>query len=135
ITVRGAGTGNYGQSVRLYGGILIDMRRLNRIMSVDDDAVQVEAGAVWEDVERAARRAGRELRIMPTTYHVATVAGFLAGGSGGLGAVTYGRTWDNNFLSVDVLTAEDPPRTVRLAGADLRFVLHTYGTVGIVTRL
>src|SRR5438270_4868627 len=75
ITVRGAGTGNYGQSVPLYGGILIDMRRLNRIMSMEDDAVQVEAGAVWEDVERAARRAGRELRIMPTTYHVATVAG------------------------------------------------------------
>src|SRR5207244_10928983 len=34
-----------------------------------------------------------------------------------------------------VLTAEEPPRAVRLAGEDLRFVLHTYGTVGIVTRL
>jgi FAD/FMN-containing dehydrogenase len=122
--------------VPLYGGILIDMRRLNRIMSVEEDAVQVEAGAVWEDVEVAARRADRELRIMPTTYHVATVAGFLAGGSGGLGAVTYGRTWDNqNFAAVDLLTAEDPPRTIRLEGDDLRFVLHTYGTVGIVSQL
>ena len=136
ITVRGAGTGNYGQSVPLYGGILIDMRRLNRIMPVVGDAVEVEAGAVWENVELAARRAGRELRIMPTTYHVATVAGFLAGGSGGLGAVTYGRTWDNdNFAAVDLLTAEDPPRTIRLEGDDLRFVLHTYGTVGIVSQL
>jgi FAD/FMN-containing dehydrogenase len=136
ITVRGAGTGNYGQSVPLYGGVLIDMRRLNRIVTLADDCVEVEAGAVWEDVEVAARNVGRELRIMPTTYHVATVAGFLAGGSGGLGAVTYGRTWDNqNFASVDLLTAEDPPRTVRLEGDDLRFVLHTYGTVGIVTRL
>jgi FAD binding domain len=136
ITVRGAGTGNYGQSVPLYGGILIDMRRLNRIISLDDDAVQVEAGAVWEAVELAARRVDRELRIMPTTYHVATVAGFLAGGSGGLGAVTYGRTWDNsNFAAVDLLTAEDPPRTIRLEGDDLRFVLHTYGTVGIVSQL
>jgi FAD/FMN-containing dehydrogenase len=135
ITVRGAGTGNYGQSVPLHGGILVDMRRLNRIVSMSDDEIDVEAGAVWEAVEVAARTRGRELRIMPTTYHVATVAGFLAGGSGGLGAVTYGRTWDGNFLSVNVLTAEDPPRTVRLAGEDLRFVLHTYGTVGIVTRL
>jgi hypothetical protein len=49
--------------------------------------------------------------------------------------VTYGRTWDDNFLSVDLLTAEDPPKTLRLAGQDLRFVLHTYGTVGIVTSL
>jgi FAD/FMN-containing dehydrogenase len=136
VTVRGAGTGNYGQSVPLYGGILIDMRRLNRVVSLEDEAIEVEAGAVWENVEVAARRVGRELRIMPTTYHVATVGGFLAGGSGGLGAVTYGRTWDNhNFAAVDLLTAEDPPRTIRLEGDDLRFVLHTYGTVGIVTRL
>lgn len=135
ITVRGAGTGNYGQSVPLYGGILIDMRRLNGIAILSDDEVETEAGAIWEQVEAEARRHGRELRIMPTTYHVATVAGFLAGGSGGLGSVTYGRTWDGNFSSVDLLTAEDPPRTLRLAGEELRMVLHTYGTVGIVTGL
>ena len=109
MTVRGAGTGNYGQSVPLFGGILIDMRRLNRIESLEDDAIEVEAGAVWEDVEAAARQCGRELRILPTTHHIATVGGFLAGGSSGLGAVTYGRTWDGNFTSVEVLTADDPP--------------------------
>src|SRR5438045_9616918 len=87
ITVRGAGTGNYGQSVPLYGGILIDMRRLNRIDFVDNDSIEVEAGAVWEAVEGVARQHGRELRGMPTTYHLATVAGFLAGGSAGLGVV------------------------------------------------
>src|SRR5438105_8258996 len=35
MTVRGAGTGNYGQSVPLYGGIVVDMRRLNRIEFLD----------------------------------------------------------------------------------------------------
>ncbi|MGI9146012.1 MAG: FAD-binding oxidoreductase [Chloroflexota bacterium] len=135
ITVRGAGTGNYGQSVPLYGGILLDMRRLNRIVSIEDDAMEVEAGCVWEDVEKAARERGRELRIMPTTYHIATVAGFLAGGSGGVGSVTHGRTWDGNFLAVSLLSAEDPPRTTRLGTEDLRFVMHTYGTVGIVTQV
>jgi FAD/FMN-containing dehydrogenase len=136
ITVRGAGTGNYGQSVPLYGGLLIDMRRLNRIVAQDDDVIEVEAGTVWKDVDASARQHNRELRIMPTTYHVATVAGFLAGGSGGLGSVTYGRTWDPpNFLSVDLLTADEPPRTVHLDGDDMRFVQHTYGTVGIVTRV
>ena len=135
ITVRGAGTGNYGQSVPLYGGILLDMRRLNRIVSIEDDSIEVEAGCVWEDVEKAARLRGRELRIMPTTYHIATVAGFLAGGSGGLGSVTHGRTWDGNFLSVALLSAEDPPRTTHLGSDELHFVMHTYGTVGIVTHV
>ncbi len=135
ITVRGAGTGNYGQSVPLFGGILLDMRRLNRIVSIDDDVIEVEAGCVWEEVEKIARQHGRELRIMPTTYHIATVAGFLAGGSGGVGSVTHGRTWDGNFLSVDLLSAEDSPRTTYLGPEDLHFVMHTYGTVGIVTLL
>jgi FAD/FMN-containing dehydrogenase len=135
ITVRGAGTGNYGQSVPLYGGIVIDMRRLNRIEFLNDDAIEVDAGAIWEAVENEARRHDRELRVMPTTYHIATVAGFLAGGSGGLGSVTYGRTWDGNFSSVDLLTAEDPPQTRRLDADGLRMVMHTYGTVGIVTRV
>ena len=116
----------------LYGGILVDMRRLNHIEFLSDDTIEVEGGAVWEAVETVARQHGRELRVMPTTYHIATVAGFLAGGSGGLGSVTYGRTWDNNFSSVDMLTAQEPPRTIRLDGDDLRMVMHTYGTVGIV---
>jgi FAD/FMN-containing dehydrogenase len=135
ITVRGAGTGNYGQSVPLYGGIVVDMRRLNRIEFLDDDTIETDAGAIWEAVEAEARRHGRELRVMPTTYHIATVAGFLAGGSGGLGSVTYGRTWDGNFSSVDLLTAEDPPQTRRLDADGLKMVMHTYGTVGIVTRV
>src|SRR5438067_3419075 len=69
ITVRGAGTGNYGQSVPLYGGIVVDMRRLNRIEFLNDDAVETDAGAIWEAVEDEAHRHGRELRVMPTTYH------------------------------------------------------------------
>src|SRR5438105_14510141 len=49
ITVRGAGTGNYGQSVPLFGGILIDMRRLNRIQSAEGAAIEAEAGAGGAD--------------------------------------------------------------------------------------
>jgi FAD/FMN-containing dehydrogenase len=143
ITVRGAGTGNYGQSVPLYGGILFDMRRLNRIAAHGEDTIEVEAGAVWGQVDVAARKTGRELRIMPTTYHVATVAGFLAGGSGGLGAVTYGRTWDNyNFPSVDLLTADETATTcgsccTRMAplgssrGCGCRWCPRTIGKAGL----
>src|SRR5919202_7032494 len=46
ITVRGAGTGNYGQSIPLYGGVLVDTRRLNRISLLDEQAIEVEGGAV-----------------------------------------------------------------------------------------
>ena len=133
ITARGAGTGNYGQSLPLERGIVLDVRRLDRIISVDRDAITVEAGTVLADAEAAARAIGREMRIMSTTYRVATAAGFIAGGSGGIGSITYGRMWDGNVLGVGMLTAHDPPQHLQLTGKDVDLVLHTYGTVGVIS--
>jgi FAD/FMN-containing dehydrogenase len=135
VTVRGAGTGNYGQSLPLERGILIDIRRLDRILAVADDAITLEPGVVLDDAERAAREHGRELCVMSTTHRVATAAGFVAGGSGGIGSVTYGTLWDGNVPALDLLTAEDPPRTLHLSGAEVEPVLHTYGTVGVIARV
>src|SRR5258707_716702 len=45
VTVRGQGTGNYGQAIPLYGGLVIDTSRASRIVSVGDGEITVEAGA------------------------------------------------------------------------------------------
>ncbi len=135
ITVRGAGTGNYGQSLPLERGILIDVRRLNRILAVHEDTIELEPGVVLEDAERAARARGRELCVMSTTYRIATASGFIAGGSGGIGSVTHGSLWCGNVPQVDLLTAEDPPRLLDLRDTAVLPVLHTYGTVGVISRL
>jgi FAD/FMN-containing dehydrogenase len=135
LTVRGAGTGNYGQSLPLERGVVIDVRRFNRIVEVADDRILVEAGAVLADAEEAARARGRELAIMSTTYRVATASGFVAGGSGGIGSVMHGRLWDGNVPAIELLTAEDPPRRLSLEGDAVNPVLHTYGTVGVISRV
>jgi len=135
VTVRGAGTGNYGQSVPLAGGLLIDTRRLDRIVAVDATSITIEAGAVFDDVEAAALAKGRELRLMPTTRHLATVAGFIGGGWGGIGSVAYGNLRDRNVLALDLYTLEDPPQRRHLEGDDVNVVVHTYGTVGVITQV
>jgi FAD/FMN-containing dehydrogenase len=135
VTLRGAGTGNYGQSVPLAGGLLIDTRRLDRIVAQDEHSITVEAGCVFDDVVERAHSIDRELRLIPTTHHLATVGGFLGGGWGGIGSVTYGNLRDNNVLAVDLLTLEDPPRSVRLEGRAAHVAIHTYGTVGLVTQV
>jgi len=135
FTLRGAGTGNYGQSVPLEGGVLADVRGLNRVVEVTDDTIAVEPGVRMIEAENAARERGRELRVMPSTYHIATAAGWVAGGSGGIGSVQYGSLWDGNVLSAELLTAEDEPRMLALSGDELLPVLHTYGTVGVIARL
>jgi len=135
ITVRGAGTGNYGQSLPLSGGMIIDIRALNRVIAVNDATITVEAGAVLADAERAAREKGREMRLLPSTYHVATASGFVAGGSGGIGSASWGRLWNGNVLAVDMLTATVPSHPVRLEGDAVNLALHTYGVVGVITRV
>lgn len=135
MTLRGGGTTNFGQSLPLHGGIVVDVRRLNRIISVTETSATAEGGALQGDVDRAARAQGREMTILPTTYASATLAGWVAGGHLGLGGTTYGTTWDGNVLGVKLLTAEEEPREIVLTGDDVYPVLRTYGTTGVITEV
>jgi FAD/FMN-containing dehydrogenase len=133
VVPRGAGTGNYGQCVPLYGGVVIDFSRLDRILSLDGGVARVEAGARLGAVEAEARRAGWELRCMPSTWMKSTMGGFLCGGSGGIGSITWGGiNAPGNVKSVTILTCEEGPRLVRLEEAESLKALHTYGTTGLM---
>src|SRR5215213_11652019 len=59
MTLRGGGTTNFGQSLPLHGGIVIDVRRLNRILSLTESSATAEGGALQGDVDKAARANGR----------------------------------------------------------------------------
>ena len=135
ITVRGGGTTNFGQSIPLEGGVIIDARRLNRVVEITDTSITAEAGAFQGDVDAVARGQGRELTVMVTTYATATVAGWVAGGHVGLGGTTYGTIWDGNVVGVKLLTAEDPPREIQLRGSEVFLVLRTSGTTGVITEV
>lgn len=135
VTLRGAGTGNYGQSLPLQSGVVIDVRDVAGVLDVAPGRISVLPGTVMKDAEDAARGTGQELAVMPSTYRISTASGFISGGSGGIGAAANGDLWDDNVLAVELLTVEEEPRTVRLEGEDVRPVLHTYGTIGVLTRV
>src|ERR1700759_4968521 len=91
VTARGAGTGNYGQAVPLHGGVLLDLSRMDQIESIGADGVAVcQPGVRLGVLEVEARKVGWELRCYPSTVVKASVGGFLAGGSGGIGSVLHG---------------------------------------------
>jgi FAD/FMN-containing dehydrogenase len=136
VVARGAGTGNYGQCVPLHGGIVVDLSRLDRIHSVEGGVARVEPGARMGAIESAARESGWELRCMPSTWVKATLGGFLCGGSGGIGSITWGGiNAPGNVKSLTILTCEESPRLVRLEEEETLKALHTYGTTGILSEI
>jgi FAD/FMN-containing dehydrogenase len=136
VVARGAGTGNYGQCVPLYGGVVVDFSRMDRILSLEGGVVRAEAGARLGTIEAEARKAGWELRCMPSTWVKCTIGGFFCGGSGGIGSITWGGiNAPGNVKSVTILTCEEEPRLVRLEEQECLKALHTYGTTGLMVEV
>jgi FAD/FMN-containing dehydrogenase len=136
VTPRGSGTGNYGQAVPLAGGIVLDLSALQAIEWQRPGMVRVAAGAVMHDIDVAVRPNGFELRMHPSTKRTATIGGFVAGGSGGIGSITYGGLRDRgNVAAARIVTLEAEPRVLELRGDAVQNVNHAYGTTGIITTL
>jgi FAD/FMN-containing dehydrogenase len=136
LTVRGAGTGNYGQCVPLEGGIILDTTKMNQIRWLKPGHACIEPGVKMAAFDKKAREIGWELRMAPSTYRTATIGGFIGGGSVGMGSVTYGQLRERgNLQAVRVVTLEAEPRVLQLRGDEVQQVNHAYGTNGIITEL
>ncbi|PSR16046.1 FAD-linked oxidase, partial [filamentous cyanobacterium CCP3] len=77
VTVRGAGTGNYGQCMPLEGGIVLDLSKMNAVKRVEPGVAWVEPGAKLAAIDRVTRESGWELRMYPSTYRTATIGGVI----------------------------------------------------------
>ncbi|MFW5679879.1 MAG: FAD-binding oxidoreductase [Pseudomonadota bacterium] len=137
VTVRGGGTGNYGQAMPLRGGIVLDVSQLTDIKDIRPGRVRVAAGAKILDIDEACQRhSGQELRFHPSTRATGTIGGYVAGGSSGIGSITWGLLRDpGNIIAARVVTMEESPRVLELRGEDVQKVNHAYGTNGIITEL
>jgi FAD/FMN-containing dehydrogenase len=137
ITPRGAGTGNYGQAMPLKGGVVMDLSALDRVVWTKPGVVRAEAGIKIIDLDAHTKReVGMELRFHPSTKRTATLGGFIAGGSSGIGSASFGILREpGNILGLQVLTMEAEPRLLELRGADINKANHAYGTNGIITEL
>jgi FAD/FMN-containing dehydrogenase len=136
LTVRGGATGNYGQCVPLEGGVLLDMAAMNRVERQQPGIVRVQAGAKLFDIDAQTRPLGWELRMHPSTKRMAQIGGFVAGGSGGIGSVTFGGMREpGNILAARIVTVEERPRVIELRGDAAQKISRAYGTTGIITAL
>jgi len=138
LTLRGAATGNYGQCVPLAGGLVLDLSGLQQLLHVDPatGVFRAEPGILLGDLEQQLAARGRALRLLPSTVRSATLGGFVAGGSGGIGSLRWGFLRDpGHLLGLEVVTLEPSPRLLQLDALQAEALNHAYGCNGIFTSL
>lgn len=143
VTPRGASTGLSGGAVAAEGGILLELTRLNRIISIDMEnrTAIVEPGVITDEFTAAVDQAGLFYPPDPASGKMSTFGGNIAECAGGPKGVKYGVTRDY-LLGLEVVL---PDGTVvqtgnnvdgEMCGPDWTMLLcASEGTLGVITKI
>jgi len=142
ITAGGARTGLSGGALAIQGGLVLSLRRMNKILLIDEinHQVIVEPGVITEVLQNEVSEKGLFYAVDPASSGTCTIGGNIAENSGGPRAVKYGVTKDW-VLNLEVVLADG--RVIETGANTLKnstgynltgLIVGSEGTLGIVTR-
>ena len=136
----GGGGGSQGGIMPVYGGITIDVKRLDKIVEINEinQTVTAQAGINGYRLEQALNRAGYTLPHYAASVHSATLGGYLACRGSGVLSTKYGKAEDMVLSVQVVLPNGDIIRTLPVpnhaAGPGiLQLFVGAEGSFGIIT--
>jgi glycolate oxidase len=143
VTPRGAGMGLSGGAVPLYGGIVLSLETMNRILEIDREnlMVTVEPGVITGDIHRAVEAEGLFYPPDPASLDSCSIGGNIAEGAGGPRAVKYGVTkhyvcgLEVVLPSGDVITCGGKLVKDVTGYSLVQLFIGSEGTLGIITRI
>lgn len=141
VTPRGAGSGLSGGAIPLFGGIVLSLEKMNRIIEVDEEnlTVTAEAGIVTNELNERLKDTGLFFAGYPMSLESCFLGGNIAENAGGGKAIKYGVT-RGYVLGLTVVTPQG--EIVHLGGKvtkdvssyDLKqLYIGSEGTLGIIT--
>ena len=134
LTPRGKASSGYGGVLPVKKGIVVDFYRMNKVVKVDKNTltVTVQAGVMWEKLDRELAKNDITLRLYPTSYPASTVGGWLAQGGAGIGSYESGWFRDN-VVSARVVLSDGSVKEFK--GNDLDVVADAEGITGFITEI
>lgn len=142
IVPRGSASGLTGGAVPVYGGLVLDMGRMNRILEVDIENMQVvvEPGLIHKSLNSALFSRGFFFPPDPGSSDMCTIGGLIANGGSGMHSVKYGTVKDY-LLDLEVVLPDGSiihtgcKASKSSAGYDLTHLFAgSEGTLGVITK-
>ncbi len=139
FTPRAAGTNHAGACATLYGGVVLDLTRLNRILEINtrEKYAEVQPGVITANLQDAADKLGLMYPPDPASARVCTLGGNLAQNASGARCMKYGGTADYVLEAQWITPRGETLRLTRdAAGPDwLGFLCGSEGTLGVITQI
>ena len=143
VTPRGAGSGLSGGAVPVYGGIVVLVDRMNKIIEIDEKNMMItlEPGVVSNDINECLKEYGLFYAGYPMSLETCYIGGNVAENAGGGKAVKYGVT-SRYVLGLEVVTptgeiVELGGKLIKnVTGYDLlQLMTGSEGTLGLFTKI
>lgn len=143
VTPRGSGTSLSSGSMTPYGGIVLDLSQMKKILNIDivNNLVEVEPGVVCDDLNEILKPMGYFFPPDPGSSSVCTIGGMVASNAGGIQAFKYGVT-KNYVLYLEVVL---PNGTIINLGTKVLKSVSSYnlkdlfigseGSLGVITKV
>lgn len=142
VIAAGGLSGVCGGTIPVNGGIILDMKRMNRVLNLDRSSslVEVEAGILGQVLEEWLNEQGYTLGHFPSSIASSTVGGYAATRSAGQFSSKYGKfedmvngatfvTASGKRLDIDI----QPGESKRIN--PLHILVGSEGTMGVFVRL
>ncbi len=136
----GGGSGTQGGAVPIFGGILIDVKRLDKIIEISETSqtVTAQTGVIGQVLEFALNEHGLTLPNYAASANCATIGGYVAARGSGVVSTKYGRVEDL-VLTLQVVLPDGtiirtPPVPKHASGPGyLSLFIGSEGLFGVIT--
>jgi len=139
ITIRAAGTSCFSSATPSMGGVIIDIRRLNKVHEINQEkmTVRVGSGISWLNLIEKLSDYGLEPKTFPTSFKTSCVGGFIATpGKAGIGVIKYG-TMESTIISLNLVKPDGSIIEISRDSNEIKIsdLIGTYGIYGAISEV